>query len=267
MKKLIRRLLLLLVLLIIAAVIGAHFFLDAAIKNGVETVGPKVTKTGVKLRAFSLSLLSGSTKMSGLVVGNPEGFKTPDAISVGATSIALKPMSLLGDKIIINEINLQAPEVTFETGLDVRANNLSKLLANVEETTGGSGGDKPPDKPAEQPAEPKGAGASRKLQVDEFIISGAKVHVTVTALGGKSATVRIPDIHLKNLGQGPEGITVAELTKQALQALEKAAAEAAVTAIADLSKGAVYISNQGGGAATNTVNSITKGIGDLFKKK
>jgi len=38
-------------------------------------------------------------------------------------------------------------------------------------------------------------------------------------------TVPIPTIHLSNLGTGPEGITVTELTKQVLSEIEKAAVE------------------------------------------
>ena len=77
MKKIIRLVLIAVVVLALLVVVGVHFFLDGAIKRGVETIGPKLTKTQVTLNNVSLSLLSGSGKMKGLVVGNPEGFKTP----------------------------------------------------------------------------------------------------------------------------------------------------------------------------------------------
>jgi len=57
------------------------------------------------------------------------------------------------------------------------------------------------------------------------------------------------------------------LARQVLQALEKGAAKAAEGAIADLSKGALYLSNEPGKVATNSVDKVTRGIGDLFKKK
>ncbi len=264
MKKILVRLFLVLIILLIVAAIAAHFFLDGAIKRGIETYGPSLTKVSVKLKAVNLMLLTGSGKIHGLVIGNPQGFTTPTAISVGSTSVSLNPASLMDDKIVVRTINIQEPEITFETGLNVKENNLSKILANLEEST--SGGEK-------QPAQPKSteAGPSKKLQVDEFIVSKAKVNVTVTALGNKSATLPIPDIHLKDLGQGPEGITVAELSKKVLEAIEKEAAQAAVTAIADLSKGAVYMSKEFGQGATNAVDKAVdkagKSIGDLFKKK
>ena len=266
MKKLFIRLLLVLVVLLVAAAIAAHFFLDGVIKRGVETYGPRLAKVDVKLKAVNLMLLSGSGKVHGLVIGNPQGFSSPSAISVGSTSVSLQPASLLQDKVIVNSINIQAPEITFETGLNVKENNLNKILANLEESLGedsSTNGPTPPPDPA--------ANAGKKLQIDEFLITGAKVHVTVTAFGGKSATLPLPEIRLKNLGQGPEGITAAEVSKKVLEVIEREAAQVAVTAIADLSKGAVYLSRDIGKAATNTVDKAvdkaSKSIGDLFKKK
>src|SRR5215468_317578 len=130
-----KKIILVLVLLIILGAVGVHFFLDSAIKKGVETFGPQITKVSVKLDSVSLSLLSGSGKIKGLIVGNPEGFKSPSAIQVGNASLALQPGSVLGDKVIIKSIAVHAPEITFET--DLKQNNLSKIVANLQATTGG----------------------------------------------------------------------------------------------------------------------------------
>jgi len=249
------------VLLVVLAALAVHLLLDGAIKRGVETIGPKVTKVDVKLNSANLLLLSGSGKLSGFFIGNPEGFKTPGAISVGSTSIALEPRSLLADKVVVKSIELQSPEITFETGLNVKENNLNKILANIQETVGGGS--------ASEPAKPKepAANAGKKLQVDSFRIVGGKLHVAVTAFGNRSANLNLPEIHLKDLGKGPEGITAAELSKVVLDALEKQAEAVALTAISDLSKQGIYMSNELGKGATNTVEKATKGIGDFFKKK
>jgi hypothetical protein len=252
MKKWLIRLLLALVVLLILAGVALSFFLDSAIKHGVETVGPMLTKVEVKLDAVSLSLLSGSGKIQGLLVGNPQGFKTPSAIQVGQASLSLQPGSVFADKVVIKSINVQAPEITFET--DLKSNNLKRILANLEETTGGGQKSQTAD-PATQKK------ASRKLQVDEFAITGAKVHVGVTALGSTEATVTLPDIHLTDLGQGPDGITAADLTRKVLQVIEAKAAEVAAGAITDnLTKGARA-------TGTGAVNTLTKDLGGLLKKK
>jgi uncharacterized protein involved in outer membrane biogenesis len=253
MRKILNRLLIVLVVLLVLAAVAAHFFLDAAIKRGVETVGPKLTQTDIKLDAVRLFLLSGSGSLNGLVVGNPEGFKSANAISVGSTSLALQPASLLSDKIVIKSIKVQAPEITFEQGL--HGNNLNKIKANLQAAAGGDNKSEP-TKPAQ---------AGKKLEVDELVISGGKVRVSVTGLGG--ATVSLPDIRMSGLGTGPDGITPAELTKEVLNTLLDEAIKQAGTVIADVSKGAKYLTNELQNTATNTTEKVTKSVTDLFKKK
>jgi uncharacterized protein involved in outer membrane biogenesis len=261
MKKLITRLLIALVVVVILAVLAVGLFLDGAIKKGVETFGPKLTKVDIKLQSVSLSLFSGSGGIKGLVVGNPEGFKTPSAISVGTATVALKPGSLLSHKIVIKSIKVQGPEITYET--DLKHNNLSKILSNVQEATGGGGQE--PAKPTE-PAPPKEAKPAKTLEVDDFVISGGRIHVSVTTLGGQAATIPLPDIHLQGLGTGPEGITPAELTKRVLEAIEKVAAQASSGAVNDIGKGAIYFTKDAGGLGTNAVDKVTKGLGGFLKK-
>jgi len=256
MKKLVVRLLVALVIVVIVAVLAVGLFLDKVIKTGVETIGPRLTKVDIRLQSVSLSLLSGGGTLKGLVVGNPQGYKSPSAINVGEATLALLPKSLLSDKIGVKTIKVQGPEITFET--DLRNNNLSKILANVRETTGGG---------QKESALPQGTKPAKKLQVDEFIIAGGRIHVNVTALAGGTATVPLPDIHLKDLGTGPDGITPAELTKLVLEAIENGAVKAASSAVADIAKGAVYVTRDTANTGSNALQNVTKGLGGWLKKK
>lgn len=252
MKKLIIKTVVALLVLVLLALVASYFFLGSLIKKGVETVGPKITQTEVKLESATLSLFSGTGTLKGFVLGNPAGFKTDSAIKVGSVTLGVEPGSLLSEKIHVTEITVQAPEITFEGGL--KGNNLSKLLENVQASSGGGA---------------KGAsndsGASKKLQVDNFVISGGKINVSVgvAVLGEKSATVALSEIRLTNLGSGPEGITTADLTRKVLDEILKQAIPAAEKAVRDLGKGVTDslkdASKNPGGAA--------KGISDLLKKK
>jgi uncharacterized protein involved in outer membrane biogenesis len=262
MKKIVVGTLIAVAVVLVLAVLAAGLFLDKAVKRGVETFGPKLTRSDVTLQSVSLSLFSGSGTVKGLVVGNPQGFKTPSAIRIGTVSLSLKPLSLLSDKIVVKSINFQGAEITFET--DLRGNNLKKILANMQEAT--RGGAKEPAKPQE-PAQPKRTKPAKPLQVDELVISGGKVNVSVTALGGQSATIPLPEVHLQALGTGPEGITQGELVKKVLEAIEKGATQAAAGTVTDISKGALYFTKDAGKTGSNAVDTITKGIGNMFKKK
>jgi len=256
MKKVLLGLFLAIIGVLIVGVLAIGFFFGGLVKRGVETVGPTLTKSEVKLDSASISFLSGSGKLKGLLVGNPEGFKSPSAIQVGTASIALQPGSLFSDKVVIRSINVQSPEITFET--DLKKNNLSKLIENLQTASGGGGSNAPAASNSK---------ASKKLEVDDFLISGGKVHVSVTSLLNQSATVALPEIHLSGLGQGPDGITAAELTKRVLEAVEKEAAKISTTALANLAKDPASLTRALQTNPSEATDKLTKGLGDLLKKK
>ena len=256
MKKFILRLVIALVILIALAVLAISLFLDRAIKSGVEVVGSKLTQVDLTLKSVRLSLLSGGGEINGLALGNPTGYKTPQAILVGSASLQLKPASLLSDKVVIRSIKVESPEITFEGG--VGGNNLSTILANVKSATASSGGET--SAPAEQ-------GASKKLQVDEFIITGAKLNVNITGLGGgKQMLVTLPDIRLADLGTGPEGITAGELTQKVLSRVLEEAVKGSDQVVANVGKNVSNLVNEVKLGGTNTVDSVGKSLNTLFKK-
>jgi len=251
-KKILWGLLIILVILVIVAVIVGGFFLGNIVKAGMETVGPKITQVTIKVDAVSLSLLTGSAKIQGLVVGNPEGYKTPQAISVGMVAVGVNPVSVLSDKIVVRSIEVRNPEITFE-GNPFAGNNLSKIRDNVNAATASS------QQPATNQTAQAASTPGKKLEVDDFLITGAKVHVSLTGMEGKAMTLPLPDIHLTDMGKGASGITAADLTRRALDALTSATIKAVANNASDLGKGAEK-------AAGEDVNKITKGLGGLFKK-
>jgi hypothetical protein len=187
-------------------------------------------------------------------------------MSVGHVKIGVAPLSVLGDKIHVKKVHVLEPEITFEaTGLNVRANNLSKILENVQAVAGATSST-PESKPESKPA-PAESGPAKKLQVDDFLLSGAKVKVTSTSMGGKTVNVVIPDIHFTNLGSGPEGISAAELTQKVLNELVPAIITAAQKSLGDLGKGATDLMKGTGENASEAVDKATKSVTDLFKKK
>jgi len=253
MKKLIIRLAIVIVLLVVIAVIAVGLSLDSIVKKGVETVGPQVTKVDVKLAGVNLSLLSGSGTLKGLVVGNPPGYKSPHSISVGSTSVSIKPSSVLSDKVVVRSIRIESPDINYEG--DVMTDNLRKILDNVKS---GSSGTTTTTTNAPAPSENK---AGKKLQVDEFVITGAKMHLVVNGVVNVNELITLPDIKLPPLGQGPEGITAQELTQKALDGLTEYAVKYAKEKATEIGKEAVKK------AADEGLNKATGALTNLFKKK
>jgi hypothetical protein len=240
-----------LLVLIVVAVIALGLFLGKIVKTGVNTVGPKITQTALTVDTVDLSLLTGSATVKNLVVGNPAGYKAPSAISVS-------PMSVLSDKIVVKSIRLESPEITFDGGLS--GNNLSKLLDNVN-ATAKNGGPESADKTAAASSQP-----GKKLEVDDLLFTGAKVHGTLMLPGRGEVTLPplpLPDIHLTDLGKGPEGITSTELTKQVLREVVSGAIQAVGSAATNLGKD---IGKDAGKTVGAGVNVIKTGIGGLIKK-
>jgi uncharacterized protein involved in outer membrane biogenesis len=254
MKKIIIRVVVVAVIVLVLLGIVAAMSLGSIVKKGVETVGPQVAKVDVKLDAASLSLLSGSGSLKGLFIGNPPGYQTPSAIKAGEVSVAVKPSSIFSDKIVVRSVKMVAPDINFEGNL--QGNNLSKLLENVQG---------PPSTAPSTPA--KKDETKRKIEVDEFSLTGAKVHVTATVLGTQTATVDLPDIHLKDLGTGPDGITVAELSERVLKAVVDGASKVAAEAMTKLGKDATEAAKNLGKGAVDDANKSLKDATDIFKKK
>ncbi len=261
MKKIIVRIILAVVILVILLVAVCWIFLGSIVTKGVNTVGPTVTKTDVKLGGASVSILSGSATLSDLFVGNPEGYKTASAIKANKISVSLKPMSIFGDKIIVHSVNVQAPDINVEGG--ITQNNLTKILDNTQGSA--SQAETKKNQPESQKKAPEEK-AARKMEVDDFVISGAKVHYTGSLSGGKTITLPIPDIHLSNLGTGPEGITAADLTKRVMDAVVSSVGPALASSASELGKGATDLIKGAGGTGTSVLTNATKGLKSFFGK-
>jgi uncharacterized protein involved in outer membrane biogenesis len=96
------------VIIIVALVIGVSK-LGPIIKNAVNTYGPKLTKTEVSLSDVNISLLSGKAKPKDLILGNPQGFKSAEAMKVGSILVDVDEKSLTKDTIVIDKIEVIAP--------------------------------------------------------------------------------------------------------------------------------------------------------------
>jgi hypothetical protein len=257
MKKIIIRICAVLVLLVVVALVVVFFSLNSIVKKAVETLGPQMTKVEVRLGAADISPFSGSGKLSKLFVGNPESYKTPFAVKMDSVKVGVQIGSLLSDTIVVNEVNIQSPEITFDGGLG--GNNLSQILDNLNSASASSA---TRSNVVQTPSGPK---KEKKFIVKDFVLSGAKLHLnlTIPELGKSvSATVPIPDIHLQNLGTAEGGLTAPQLCQAIAKPIYDSAYKAAQDLITSSLKG---ITNLGKGAL-GSVTNVTKSIGNLFKK-
>jgi hypothetical protein len=241
MKRFFTGVLLLVVVILIAAIVGATFFLGGIVKTGVETVGPQVVGVPVTLESAKVSLLAGQAQLKALQVGNPEGFKTEYALRVGEVRVDLQPGSVFSDRILINEIMIDGPEIQYEVSL--AGTNIGKLQEGLTrpETAPKT------DEPEPQPQDDKPA---KTVQISRFVIRNAKLRLAASLTGDSSAVLPLPTIELHDIGKEKEGATWTEVTHQVLNALAGAA------------KGVVVGSGRLAGKGFEAASDMTaKGIG------
>lgn len=185
-----------LLLLALLAVAGVYF-LDAAIERGIETVGTRVAQVEVTLEGAGVSLLSGRGALRGLRVANPAGYRSPHAVRVGQVQVALRPLSVFSDRVVVRSVVVQGPEIHYEKRGG--KTNLDVIRTNVESSI-------PADKG-------KRTDAGKKLQIDSLIIRDAKVYF-YEKRDKPPHVLTLKEIHLQHLGRGPEGVSGAELTQK-----------------------------------------------------
>lgn len=261
MKKILLFIAIGLLSLIIVAVVAAGFFIGPIVKTGAETLGPQIAQVAVKLKAVDVSLLTGSAAVKGLIVGNPKGYQTPEAIKVETASISLDPFSVFSDKIRVRSIYVKSPEITYDGGL--RTNNLSKILENVN-AAAKKGGPAPSD--ASTGKKEDGQKPAPKIEVDDLLMTGAKVHVYLKGISSQEIILTLPDIHLTGLGKDSDGITAAELVTIVFGHITSSTVKTVASSISSSGKIIQNIDKNLGKEAGKNIDTVTKGISGLLGK-
>jgi len=191
---------LLVLLVAFAVIVGGGIvlitrFAGIAVKKGVETVGPDITRVETSVDEVDLSLFSGEGSVKGVKLGNPSGFKEDHAFYASNIAVSIDPFSLLSDKIVIEDILIDGPDLRFEQ--KGGSSNLNQIMNNIQAYMG--------------PSEGSDEAAGKKLEIRHFLMSNSKVTVNIS---DSPVTITLPDIELKNLGSGSEGMTGAEVATQ-----------------------------------------------------
>lgn len=223
MKVFVRFLVLIGVLGIIA-VVFVSLSLNALVKGGIETMGPRILGVPVTLEDADVTLLSGTNMhagLTGLVVNNPEGYETASAVSLPEIRIKVDWNSLLTDTVIVEEVLIVKPAITFEWSLE--GSNLGAIHENVKRNTG-SGYDDDDQEKGETPEETQEFDKSvhvKKVTVKDAIIN-------VSFVGGQNEVTRLPlpDLELRDIGNPSGGTTFSQASavifEQIYDAIDKA---------------------------------------------
>lgn len=189
--------------------------LDSVVASAIRKYGPQITGVSVKLSSVKIVPADGTASLRGLVVGNPKDFKTEHALSLGEISMKLDIGSLTKDVILIKEISIIKPDVTYEyasggSNLDVIQRNVDRYVAD---NLGGKN-------------ESKDKGASKKFIIENLYVKNGKANVSADILKSKTMLVQLPDLHLRDIGKKSNGATAGEAAKQVLGAITQSVTKA-----------------------------------------
>ncbi len=253
-----------LAVLVIVVAGGLYFVwsnLGSIIKTAVEEAGSEVTQVSVTLNAVDVdNLTDGQAAIRGLTVGNPAGFQTDSAFKLGEVSVKVDPATVTSDVIVIKEVVIAAPEVTYEFGSG--GSNIGTIQKNVEQAAGGAssgggsgGGSSSGDSAGEGP----------KLVIENLYVRDGKVNVSADFLQGQKTGASLPTIHLKDIGKEggrSSGASPAEVAQKVVAAISTAA----TGAVGKLDVGAIKdaLGKELGGAAEGLQKTLEKG-GDAGK--
>lgn len=251
-QKLLRRILLVVLVVAVVLVVVLNLFLDRMVAGAARTIGPRVTGTPVELEGVKLNLLQGRVELVGFKVGNPPGYQKPDAFVLNSFVCRVQPGSLFSDKIVVDEVLIDGMVVDFEPNI-VDGSNLTVIQKNVEKFSGGEKA----GAPAAGETTDTGKKAEKKVVIRLLRVTGVGLSV------GSAVGITLPEITLKNLG---EGRSMGEVIEEFYVVLMRSVSEVASNELLKATgEGLKKLGDDVGQAGSDLGNSLNKTGGDLGK--
>lgn len=191
-------------LLLLAVGVGVFWLrgnLDSLVAQAIRDYGSAMTQARVDVAKVSIQSTDGHGTLQDLFIGNPPGFKTPYALTAQRVELEVDITTLASDIVVLRKVAILAPDIVYEknenhTNFDALQKNIARYLGL-------------------QPGKNE-----KKFIVQDFVLRDAKAQASAAFMDGKTVTVPLPDIHLRNLGQAKGGATAAELAAEITAALQ-----------------------------------------------
>ncbi|OQW62860.1 MAG: hypothetical protein BVN29_18200 [Nitrospira sp. ST-bin5] len=218
--------------------------LDSQVASAIRVYGSEIAGVPVSLSDVRIVVADGAATLHGLVVGNPPGFKTAQALSLDEVTLKLDVGSLATDVIRIKEMSIVKPDITYEYTLG--GSNLDVLQRNADRYVAGHGYGK---------SESREGAPGKKLVIEHVYIKNGIVNVSADMLNGKAVVVPLPDLQMTDIGKQSNGATVGEAMKNILGALT----QSVTASVGTLNLGTVADGlKKGAEAATDAIRGLFK---------
>ena len=251
------------ILLAIFVVLPLAFswLLSPTVKMLLEKFGCQMLGCPVTVEDIDISLWRGSIDIIDFKVGSPEGFKT-ETMSVHEIYVNLSMSSLLSDTIIIDEILIDQPQITYEIA-GLRKTNIGDILANLQNFGKGTE-EHPVEEPVEEEEDEIDEAGGRKVCIRQVNVKGGKIRFALTLLGNRALPIPLPNISLDNIGGDPdaaaepEGTSIAAAINEIFTSIFTSVNDAGVKALNALSDAGKAAGDALGKAADATGDALGK---------
>ncbi|MEH6630736.1 MAG: hypothetical protein V7776_07915 [Halopseudomonas aestusnigri] len=247
-----------LAILIVGGFIFIYSSLDSIVKAAVESIASDMTQTEVTLNDVEISPTTGQGSLRGFTMSNPDGFNSNEAFQFQEIFVKIDITSLAEDVIVINEIRINAPHITYEVG--PKKSNIDTINENAQSHSKSG-----------EPAATDEEGP--KFIVEHLYLNDGEISVAAAPLGDKTIDLGLPNIHLKDIGKGDNGASpevilqaaVGAVTKNITGALGSVDLKGLAKGVADGVSGVADGVVSGASTVTDTVGDAASGATDGVK--
>ena len=208
--KVLKYILLALLVLIIAAFIVVWLYLEPLVKTVTHKFGTQIVGTEVNLAGFKLNPLKGVVELKGLTVGNPTGYSAPNLLSLGEISVKIDPKSLLSDTIIVEDVKVSDPIITYEMP-DFSTSNVMQIQQNVARNTASEEVKEEKVEEVKEAAEEEKAESTKNVIIRKVLIDGGALSaITPLQKHDTALELSMPAIEIAEIGGEGQKVTIKE---------------------------------------------------------
>ena len=252
----------LLVIAVLCAAVYYFFPLEMIVKKVVNKYGSEVTGTDVNLQGFNIDLKNGQATVKEITVANPANYKTKYAVQLGQISVKVNIKSLTTDTIVIDEIAVNKPVISYEM-MSLTQNNIADIINNVNKFSADSQNN---DVVANEPkATDEASASSKKVIIKKVVVSNGEINGAMTAAPDVVSTaVMLPTITLNNIGEKSNGTTIANSIAFILNKLLSSVSNTVISSnLANLKDAANEAANLAKDSADSVVSDVKDTLGSL----
>ena len=241
---------------VVVVAAGIYYFgpslLDSAVKKIVNKYGSEVTGTEVNLEGFSLHPTTGEAAIRKITIANPQNYKMPYLFELNNISVKVDIKSLTSDTVIIEDITVDKPAITYEM-LSLTQNNIKEIQNNVNSYLNKSSSNDKAETTSETDSADQSAG--KKVIIRHLAINDATLSA---AAGDKDVSITLPDITMNNIGDDSKkaGSNIPQVIAKILNKILTTATQNVVSQkLGDLKS-----------VAEENLNSVVGGVKDRVKE-